>query len=195
MQGFYGYSVINGCNHDVNFLNKDGVIQGRDKKYYIEDAKFQIHLKIKQEKPFNLSSFARSFSVNGVELAFPELFSFDPVGKVADIIIVSSKYADGCMKNFHQEWADFYDRLFTPISVYDKATRKPVGCIGLKKVVMPFYPEYYIQNYNSVSKMSALYSVYNVQACKIYQSYDSAKRLNDMLRCGGLPTYDMVESV
>lgn len=165
MQNFQGYSVINGCNHDVIVYSKEKMSRNRNGRWLYVDGEQPLQV-IKQEQALNASKVSDQFSDFGqIILEFPDYINNMQYPKnSADIIIVSSRYAEGCKATFRDDWfLFFYDRLFTPITLYEEMRVgrkwKNKGCIGFKKVFWPAVPAVYLSNFDNVSKLAALYSV------------------------------------
>ena len=185
MQKFQGYSVINGCNHDVIVYSKEKMSRDRNGRWLYVGGEQPLQV-IKRERALNASkSSHQCLDFGQVIFDLPDCINDMEYPKnQADIIIVSGRYAEGCKATFRYDWfLAFYDRLFTPITFYEemKAGRKGKtrGCIGFKKVFLPFPPEAYLGSFDNISKLAALYSVKMYLNDPMYGVV--AKQLNNQL--------------
>lgn len=146
---------FNGCAHDIIIYGNADYRNGRNGGYYlINEDSSPIEI-IRQNKALNVRENPYIIQMQGTPILVPEVGTdqLDIPNRYTDysLIVVSQKYAELCRR---VQWygipqlawfGEYADRLYTPVWLKD-ANQKICGCIGLKKVLPPKYPQEYVQN-------------------------------------------------
>ncbi len=171
------FEIFNATNHEVKVYPMHSCAENRKGQYFLNTS-FVEPIKIIPQ--VSLLSIAES---NRQLISFSEIPLFLPSGHSSnvpklqnytfyDIIIVSSKYANAALKAFPgSENYDYLDRLFTPINLYSTNPENSqeytiIGCVGIKKVVNIFTPQYYCLLLAQGATPSRCAIQYAIEFCK-----------------------------
>lgn len=138
---FSNHRIYNGTNHELNMYDPQDTYMDREGKYYLKLAssipKSIIERGIALSVQYGINSDNNTV-INSLHYYQPNrsytYLDTLPNFKEYDTIVVSSKYAKIARKRCFQNDPDYLDRLFTPISIYNKEDNKVIGAIGFQKV-------------------------------------------------------------
>lgn len=144
--------IYNGTNHTNIIYNPKDCFCDRQNKHFLQKIDAKPIFTIKRDKPLNAQVSLKPLNNanNNLPIYYADSMSYISLTPIDDnpanydIIIVSNIYATLALQACYLN-ADFVDRLYIPIPLFDKLdpTRK-IGCAGLKKVCRPLTPQEYL---------------------------------------------------
>lgn len=171
----FNLRVFNGCNHPINFYSKN-YAQNRKNEFFLTSENALPDKIYSQGNPLSAySCLERANPCCDINLFFPEMLKAKldivPNYYEYDVILVSSRYA-ALAKQVFLNNPDYLDRLYSPITLYDKNPEESnqkslekaqkIGCIGFRKVWSAKTP----QNYMNEIKAGYCPSVASMQICQ-----------------------------